>query len=154
MKKNIEKKLKPNTDIKPYLSLAQDVQHKVKDVVLKIAAIKIGYMEGFKNAQDCLHNEMNIPLEFSTDKFVAELDKITDLEMRLIAIASSGLSESNKEKLTEICVENHYLNQDNKKPSKNIVYQLLKEETEKVYKELGELPSRDINEVRKPKSSK
>lgn len=153
MKKNIENKLKPNTDIKPYLEIAREAQAKVKDVVLKIAALKIGYMEGFKNAQDCLKNEMEVPLEFSTDKFVAELDKITDLEMRVIAISSSGLDEQTKSKLIQTCVDIHYTENSNKKSPKNIVYELLKEQTEKVYKQLGELPSPNINEVKKPKDN-
>lgn len=153
MKKNIENKLKPNTDIKPYLEIAREAQAKVKDVILKVAALKIGYMEGFKNAQDCLKNEMEVPLEFSTDKFVAELDKITDLEMRVIAISSSGLDEQTKSKLIQTCVDTHYTENSNKKSPKNIVYELLKEQTEKVYKQLGELPSPNINEVKKPKDN-
>lgn len=150
IKKSLVKKLKNTINIKPYLDASVQTSNVVRDKILEIAALKIGFIEGFKQANDCLASQLGVELQFSTDEFVKYLDKVTSLELKILAIQSGTFKQETKDKLIQYCLLRSDFDLKSRSNTTNPLLELLKQETEKVYRSLGELPNKDINVVEKP----
>lgn len=134
-------------DIQPYLDNAIEISKQVKNVVLKIASNKIGFVQGFKQAQDCFSSQLNIPLQFDMDLYIKELDKIGDLELRLLAIQSGNFDDTIKNRLKMEALDSFYNNR-NEGNRKNPLLQILREETDRINRELGEAANANVNQVK------
>lgn len=134
-------------DIQPYLDNAIEISKQVKNVVLKIASNKIGFVQGFKQAQDCFSSQLNIPLQFDMDLYIKELDKIGDLELRLLAIQSGNFDDTIKNRLKMEALDSFYNNR-NDGNRKNPLLQILREETDRINRELGEAANANVNQVK------
>ena len=134
-------------DIQPYLNNSIEISKQVREVVLKIASNKIGFIQGFKQAQDCFSSQLNLPLQFDMDLFVKELDKIGDLELRFLAIQSGNFDEKVKEQLRREALDSFYINK-NDGNRKNPLLQILREETDRINRELGEAADTNVNQVK------
>lgn len=134
-------------DIQPYLDNAIEISKQVKNVVLKIASNKIGFVQGFKQAQDCFSSQLNIPLQFDMDLYIKELDKIGDLELRLLAIQSGNFDDTIKNRLKMEALDSFY-NNKNEGNRKNPLLQILREETDRINRELGEAANANVNQVK------
>ena len=118
-------------DIQPYLDNSIEISKQVREVVLKIASNKIGFVQGFKQAQDCFSSQLNIPLQFDMDLYIKELDKIGDLELRLLAIQSGNFDDTIKNRLKMEALDSFY-NSRNDGNRKNPLLQILREEIESI----------------------
>lgn len=134
-------------DIQPYLDNAIEISKQVKNVVLKIASNKIGFVQGFKQAQDCFSSQLNIPLQFDMDLYIKELDKIGDLELRLLAIQSGNFDDNIKNRLKMEALDSFYSNR-NDGNRKNPLLQILREEIDRINRELGEAANANVNQVK------
>lgn len=134
-------------DIQPYLDNAIEISKQVKNVVLKIASNKIGFVQGFKQAQDCFSSQLNIPLQVDMDLYIKELDKIGDLELRLLAIQSGNFDDTIKNRLKMEALDSFYNNR-NEGNRKNPLLQILREETDRINRELGEAANANVNQVK------
>lgn len=134
-------------DIQPYLDNAIEISKQVREVVLKIASNKIGFVQGFKQAQDCFSSQLNIPLQFDMDLYIKELDKIGDLELRLLAIQSGNFDDSIKNRLKMEALDSFYINKTDGN-RKNPLLQILREETDRINRELGEAADANVNQVK------
>lgn len=157
MKEGLEKEVaeKDLVDIQPYVENSIEIAQQVKAVVLKIASTKIGYVEGFKQAQDCLSSQLNVPLELDMDEFIKELDRIGSLELKLLAIQSGNFSDDLKNKLREDTILNFNIKHEKtKKNQVNPLVEVLKKEVNRINRELGEQASPNVNEVKRIAPSK
>ena len=134
-------------DIQPYLDNAIEISKQVREVVLKIASNKIGFVQGFKQAQDCFSSQLNIPLQFDMDLYIKELDKIGDLELRFLAIQSGNFDDNIKNRLKTEALDSFYNNR-NDGNRKNPLLQILREETDRINRELGEAANANVNQVK------
>ena len=134
-------------DIQPYLDNSIEISKQVREVVLKIASNKIGFVQGFKQAQDCFSSQLNIPLQFDMDLYIKELDKIGDLELRLLAIQSGNFDDTIKNRLKMEALDSFYNNR-NDGNRKNPLLQILREETDRIKRELGEAANANVNQVK------
>lgn len=134
-------------DIQPYLDNSIEISKQVREVVLKIASNKIGFVQGFKQAQDCFSSQLNIPLQFDMDLYIKELDKIGDLELRLLAIQSGNFDDTIKNRLKMEALDSFY-NSRNDGNRKNPLLQILREETDRINRELGEAADANVNQVK------
>ena len=134
-------------DIQPYLDNSIEISKQVREVVLKIASNKIGFVQGFKQAQDCFSSQLNIPLQFDMDLYIKELDKIGDLELRLLAIQSGNFDDTIKNRLKMEALDSFYNNR-NEGNRKNPLLQILREETDRINRELGEAANANVNQVK------
>lgn len=134
-------------DIQPYLDNSIEISKQVREVVLKIASNKIGFVQGFKQAQDCFSSQLNIPLQFDMDLYIKELDKIGDLELRLLAIQSGNFDDTIKNRLKMEALDSFYNNR-NDGNRKNPLLQILREETDRINRELGEAANANVNQVK------
>ena len=134
-------------DIQPYLDNSIEISKQVREVVLKIASTKIGFVQGFKQAQDCFSSQLNIPLQFDMDLYIKELDKIGDLELRLLAIQSGNFDDTIKNRLKMEALDSFYNNR-NDGNRKNPLLQILREETDRINRELGEAANANVNQVK------
>lgn len=134
-------------DIQPYLDNSIEISKQVREVVLKIASNKIGFVQGFKQAQDCFSSQLNIPLQFNMDLYIKELDKIGDLELRLLAIQSGNFDDTIKNRLKMEALDSFYNNR-NDGNRKNPLLQILREETDRINRELGEAANANVNQVK------
>lgn len=134
-------------DIQPYLDNSIEISKQVREVVLKIASNKIGFVQGFKQAQDCFSSQLNIPLQFDMDLYIKELDKIGDLELRLLAIQSGNFDDTIKNRLKMEALDSFY-NSRNDGNRKNPLLQILREETDRINRELGEAANANVNQVK------
>ena len=134
-------------DIQPYLDNSIEISKQVREVVLKIASNKIGFVQGFKQAQDCFSSQLNIPLQFDMDLYIKELDKIGDLELRLLAIQSGNFDDTIKNRLKMEALDACY-NSRNEGSRKNPVLQIWREDTDRINRELGEAANANVNQVK------
>ena len=134
-------------DIQPYLDNSIEISKQVREVVLKIASNKIGFVQGFKQAQDCFSSQLNIPLQFDMDLYIKELDKIGDLELRLLAIQSGNFDDTIKNRLKMEALDSFYNNR-NDGNRKNPLLQILREETDRINRELGAAANANVNQVK------
>ena len=157
MKEGLEKEVaeKDLVDIQPYVENSIEIAQQVKAVVLKIASTIIGYVEGFKQAQDCLSSQLYVPLELDMDVFIKELDRIGSLELKLLAIQSGNFSDDLKNKLREDTILNFNIKHEKtKKNQVNPLVEVLKKEVNRINRELGEQASPNVNEVKRIAPSK
>ena len=81
------------------------------------------------------------------DLYIKELDKIGDLELRLLAIQSGNFDDTIKNRLKMEALDSFYNNR-NDGNRKNPLLQILREETDRINRELGEAANANVNQVK------
>jgi len=136
-------------DIEACSDIAEKFSIDIANQLVLSVVKKVGAIEGINKANDIL-KELNIDTEIESSALAKEINNLNELELKLIALRTCNLSRETKQKLIDRYISETNLS-EKKSPS---VTELLKEEINKVYRNLGELPSSNINEVRLVKNQK
>lgn len=132
------------------LALAEDVSLKVANELVLSIIRKVGTIEGIRKANEIL-TSLNIDTEIELSPLIKEINVINELELKILALKTCNLSKISKNKILNKYIEK-FGNSENKKQES--IVDLLKQEVNKVYKNLGELPSPRIDDVNLVKDQK
>lgn len=134
-------------DAKACSELAEQYSIETCNQLLNSIIKKVGVIEGVRKANDILKSVLNIDTEIEVTPLVKEINNLNELELKLLALQTSNLTPDTKKQIIESYINNASI-KEIKTPT---VTDLLKQEIDKVYRNLGELPSNDINSVRRVK---
>lgn len=136
-------------DIDSCTEAAEQISLQIANSLISSVVRKIGAIEGVNKANEVLKSRLGINTEITLDPLIKEINNLSDLELKLIALQTCKLSKDTKDKLLD-----RYISETSLEKRKSTVNDLLKEQINKIYQNLGELPSRDINEVNLVKDQK
>lgn len=111
---------------------------------------KIAALEAIEASNNILKHHLNTPIEIDAKTLLEEIEKISEFEFKVMALATTNLSEATKVSILEKYIDSINSVKDNKeKLKKNPIIDLLRGEINKINNELSERASRDINRVEK-----
>lgn len=131
--------------------LAEKISLEVANSLLLSVVKKVGAIEGVNKANEILKSKLGINTEIEINSLIKEINNLSELELKLVALKTCDLTTDTKQKILERYVQETSLLLEKKSPT---VTDLLKEEINKVYRNLGELPSNNINDVKLVKDQK
>lgn len=137
-------------DIDNCVKLAEETAISTVNSLISSIVRKVGIIEGVKKTNEILKNELNLDTEIEMDSLINEINSINEMELKLLALQTCNISPETKKKILDKYI-GEFDSSLRKKPN---IADLLKREINKVYENLGELPSRDINEVKLVKDKK
>ena len=130
--------------------LAEKISISVANEILSSIIKKIGTIEGIRKANEILKS-LNIDTEVELDSLTKEINSINELELKILALRTCNISKESKQKILDKYIDKFGIPENKKQET---VVDLLRQEINKVYKNLGELPSNNINDVRLVKDQK
>ena len=130
--------------------VAEQIALDVANSLILSVVKKVGVIEGINKANEILKSKLDINTEIEINPLIKEINNLSELELKIIALKTCNLSSDTKKKLLDRYIQETNI-LEKKSPS---VTDLLKEQINKVYQNLGELPSNNINEVKLVKDQK
>lgn len=138
-------------DVDSCVKMAEDISISTANTLVASIVRKIGIIEGVKKANEILKNELNLDTEIEMDSLINEINSLNEMELKLLALQTCNISSQTKQQILE-----KYIGEfdSSLRKKSNSVIELLRKEVNKIYENLGELPSKDINEVKLVKDKK
>lgn len=131
--------------------LAEKISLEVANSLLLSVIKKVGAIEGVNKANEILKSKLGINTEIEIGSLIKEINNLSELELKLVALRTCDLSTDTKQKILNGYIQGIAPLMEKKQTT---VTDLLKEQIERVYKNLGELPSNNINDVKLVKDQK
>lgn len=139
-------------NVDDYLQMTEDIAKETCYTLLSSICSKIGLLEGIKKANEIIKYKFDLPTEIDSKFALEEIEKITKLEIQSLIVGNSMFSPKNKEIILDKLLKRieEVIPETKKKPDLIDVY---REQLNRVYNEQGELPSPDINSVKRVKEN-
>lgn len=144
-----------NYDVKVDVQACVDYTEQLTQVITKQLILstckKIAALQAIESANSVLKYHLNTPVTIDPKDLMEEIERVSEIEMKSLAISTSNLTLETKKAILEKYISdlNNNVKTKEKKTKETIMLEMLKGEIGKINEELSEKANRDINRVEK-----